>query len=217
MVGGEDEDSVLLDAGLAQRFEEIADAIVECGDMGAVARDCPFGFLLVLLRHIRPQQDVLGLEQIPILLWRRLVGVVRRAPGQHQQKRRTACVIADVPLGLARLGDRIIAFPFELEILVAVVEGIVVGVGAAQDLPEIESLPPLGRDERAATVAVEMPLADIGGFVARAADRLPPGIRPRSSGAHRSGTRHGSAGTGPSAGWRGTGCRRGSRRRHSRN
>ncbi len=53
-------------------------------------------------------------------------------------------------------------------------------MGAAQDLPEVESLASLARDERAPLIPIQVPLADIGGFVTgplvhfREGDRLAP-------------------------------------------
>ena len=81
-------------------------------------------------------------------------------------------MLADVALRLVGLGDGVVAVPFLLTVLIAVVERVVVGMGAAEGLPEFKPLAPLARNEGTATLAVEVPFADVRGSIARAAIHL---------------------------------------------
>ena len=81
-------------------------------------------------------------------------------------KRRAAGTFADMTQRFARLGDCVVAFPFQADVLVSVVEGIVISVSAAESFPEFEPLSPLARNERASLVAVKVPFADVARFVA---------------------------------------------------
>ena len=80
---------------------------------------------------------------------------------------------AQVRLGVAGLGQGVVALPDELLVRVAgIVRGMIVVVGAFEHLPVLEALLPFGRDIAGAAAAIDVPLADIGRVVAARAESL---------------------------------------------
>ena len=89
------------------------------------------------------------------------VRCVRRPPRYKQNKRLARSMAANIRLRLARLGDGIVAVPFEFNVLISIVNRVIVVVCALQRPPELKALPSLGRGKIAPSTIIQMPLADI--------------------------------------------------------
>ena len=126
--------------------------------------------------HVGPQGNSGRIVQGLVRLRGRVIGGVRRPPRQDQQKglgRGGAASVAQVRLGVAGLGQGVVAFPHEPLVRVAgIVRRAVVVVGAFEHLPVLEALPPLGRNIARAAAAIDVPLADIGRVVAARAESV---------------------------------------------
>src|ERR1017187_9539781 len=137
----------------------------------------------MLRRHIGPQLDCPLLEERLIL--RRSGGVrkVRRAEREHQGVSLSRLRLPlDEGAGIVGLGNGIVAGPVpHRRVVVLIVERVVVLVSALAGFPVGKTEPLFRRDvgEAAAVLpvgtAVNMPLADEPGPIARACESLSPG------------------------------------------
>ncbi|MBA7675291.1 hypothetical protein ES703_83521 [subsurface metagenome] len=125
------------------------------------------GFIFKMSGDIGPQGQFFGLEQILIFRRRGVIWCVGRAPRKKKGKGCDAGVLANVPLGLTTLGNRIVPLPFKLYVLIGVIERVIVVVRTAQHLPKLETLPPVSRDKRTSFIPIQMPFADMAGLVTR--------------------------------------------------
>src|SRR5262245_45127291 len=122
--------------------------------MGVVAGQFLARAGLRLRRNVRVQSNFFWCVHGAIPRRGGFVGIVRRAPSQPEQKRLGGVgARLQVLLRVTRLGNGIVTLPLQLLRPVGVVEGIVVSVRAFQNLPVVEALPALGRDERRAAAA----------------------------------------------------------------
>ncbi len=168
MVGAEDDDGVACEAGVVQRFQQVAEAVVQRGAMRVVAGQVLSRLFLHVLGHVRAQLELVGVVHGAVLRRGCLVRIVRRAPGQEQHERFVAArVVLDVLHRVLRLGDRVITGPGAFRRIVAgVVERVIVVVRTFEHFPVVESLSRFGRDVVASPAAVEVPLADVAGVIA---------------------------------------------------
>src|SRR4051812_27476079 len=87
VIGCEDNDGILFEPCLAQRFAELTETVIEGRTMGVVTSGALLSSVLNFRRHIWPQRNILGSIPRPVIGWGRLIRVVRRSPGKHQKKR----------------------------------------------------------------------------------------------------------------------------------
>ena len=139
VIGSDDEDRVLGQLARLKSIDDVAHAGIECCNVGIIAGQIAASRRLDVGRDVRPQFQVLRLEPIAEGLRGRVVGIVRRAPGDDQQERLLP-MRKNVLLRSLRLGDGVVAFPVSFLIRVRVVGGMEVVVRALVGPPELETL-----------------------------------------------------------------------------
>ena len=167
VVGGVDEDGVLAQAGRVDGGDDAGKLLVQRGDVGAI----PCEVVADRIRAVRRNLDVRCGIAVQVLLRQVAVGVVRRPPGENQRERDIRRPRRNVVDGHVGLRNGVVAVPPQPFRRVPIVEGPQVVVGAVGGSPEAEPLAARARRrERAPTVAVQVPLADVRGVVAGVAE-----------------------------------------------
>ena len=174
MIRGEDDDGVGRQAGFVERAQQIGEAIIQRRAVRVVAREILAGPGLRRGGHVGRQFDFLGRIQRAVFRRGGLIRIMRRPPREPEEEGLLRLrVVAQIRLGVAGLRDGVVAFPLQFFRAVRVVGRVVVGVRAFENLPVIEALPALARDERrAAAVPVDVPLADAARVVASGLENL---------------------------------------------
>ena len=99
------------------------------------------------IRYIRSEPDTSRIViLLPVFIRCGLVGIVRRPPGNKQDKWFILLVRTDIGLGGACLGDSIIARPDMQGILFIKINGVIIIMRAFTNFPEIKAETPFGPD-----------------------------------------------------------------------
>ena len=169
VVGREHDDGLVADAHGVERVEQSLELVVEERGLRVVAPEIP-------ARHVGavgPSLDRGRVVHVQIALRDQPVGMVRRPPGKEQAERVVAPAAPQVVDGVRGLGLGIPARPdLQLTRVVGVTGAVVVVLEVGRH-PVPEPLPARAGRYRCGTVrAVEVPLADVGGVVARGVEAV---------------------------------------------
>ena len=122
VVGRENKNGVLREAGLVQRPDQFSNRRVEGQTIRIVTGQVFSLFVFHFRGYVRSHHQLLGVIESAILWWCREVRIMRRSPGEPQQERLSRILVCtEVSTRIPRLIERIATVPGSLDRLVTVI------------------------------------------------------------------------------------------------